>query len=206
LFALNDRIPLKVVCAKHEYAVISTNPEEIKVWERAKELEKTELEIGELVLEARKPYFYRKDLNRGQVAYLKQNGYVDVRCPTLARGRGFDFLCIQPLGKESLGHFILVNLILEEVQKYTDNAVQSHTVNPDVMFFHKGERYAFEVETGSHLGDKKELLKKIELLNKMDGIWYFVVTSWQLKKKYSKWGRTLTRNEVPELLEKIFVE
>jgi len=204
LFALNDRIPLKVVCAKHEYSIISTNPEELKLVDRKNARKKKESDLDVLVYGLKKSVFLKKGLSKDQIVFLKEHGFVEVRCPTLARGRGFDFLAEKPAGNESMHHFILVNLIYGEVKKYADKVVKSLTVQPDVMFFHKGKKYSFEVETGSKLKDKKALLKKIRLLNQLAGNWFFVVTNSKLKKEYSQYGATLTRTEVPKVIEKIF--
>ena len=54
--------------------------------------------------------------------------------------------------------------------------------------------------------DKKTLKEKVKLLNKNYDDWFFVVTKWEFKEKYSTLGKTYGRKEIPNTIKMIMGE
>ncbi|HLC79289.1 MAG TPA: ATP-binding protein [archaeon] len=206
LFAMNDRLPIKVIASETEHELITTNPQELLEKQKTRDAmleEKTQenLEIYKLS----KPFYEKNVLTELQTEFLKSQGYLEYRDPEFGEGRGKNFLVCKPPPNESLPHHFMVQLLKQEIKKHTDKVITLSTGGPDLQFWWKEKKYAIEVETGTVLEDHKErLLEKAALLAGQCQEWFFVVTNKALKPHYQNYGPTYTRTEVKEKLSPIF--
>ena len=143
----------------------------------------------------------KRDLTLLQVDILKRNGFHEVRDPGFSLGWGSTYLVRNATG-ESTKHFILWNLIYNEVAEYTTEVFYSLTKRPDVVFtLNDGRKVAVEVETTRK--SEKALKPKLRILKRFDD-WFFVVADRSDREHYSQFGTTLTRIEVPRKIALYF--
>ncbi len=101
-------------------------------------------------------------------------------------------------------HFILWNLIQDEVKKYTDNVTTNLTREPDIVFTSKdGKKVAIEVEATKK--SYNDLVPKLTVLEKYDE-WFFVLTNSLEQPHYEQFGPTFTRTKIPEKIRSYFQE
>jgi len=212
LFAMNDRMPTKIVASEKEYEIITTNPDELREKETKKKKNKQIEQSKEDVLKLRKNYYTRKGLNEQQTDYLKSKGYKEERLIGLEKGGGQIYLIKKSNdSNESIEHFFLTKLISEEIKKFTENVVEYSTFGPDVMFQieknGKFEWIAIEVETGKTLKKNPTALKEKTSTNNFHEHlkeWFFVLTDASLKNEYEKYHKTITRTEVKRKIREYF--
>ena len=214
LFAMNDRIPIKIVASEKEYEIITTNPDEIRKRESKKKKDKEDSLLREEVIKLKKNYYLRNDLSKEQIDYLKSKGYKEERlCGFDKAGAQIYLIKKHNESNESIEHYFMTKIIMDEVQKYTENVVEYSTFGPDVMFQvptkgqDKPEWYAIEVETGKTLKKNPSALdKKVRKNNSLEHLnkWFFVVTDANLKNDYQKYAETLTRTEVKTKIKQLF--
>lgn len=210
LFAMNDHIPLKVVPSPQEYELITTNPDEIrKREEKLKELGKPAPENFE-VYKMEKKFYLAKELTQIQIDFLIKNEYEEARLCGLD-SFSQNYLVKKPSSKESIEHAFMVQIIAEEIKKYTVNVTTNDSVGPDVVFsVDRGtnrEFYAFEVETGLQSRQITDLTAKVaqnKTENSKFAQWWFVVTDKTCKTDYERLHQTLTRIEVKEKISSLF--
>ncbi len=203
LFAMNDRIPIKVVASEKEYDIITTNPEDLKKRQVLREKISLEEDFNEEVYGLKKSYYQVNELNEKQIAFLKANGYKESRQLGLEPGGAHKYLIGMQPENEGTDHAFLVQLLYEEISKKTDKVMRYAVQKPDLVFVANEKRYAIEVETGKNLSDKNKMKEKSKKLKEFEqGL--FVVTDWKLKTKYKQYGKTLGRFEVKKELEKLF--
>ena len=203
LFAMNDRISLRVVASEKEYDIITTNPDELRRRELLGNEIKEESEIDAEVYQISKTYFREKDLNEKHIKFLKSQGFVECQQMGLEQGGRINYLILPTRENESIEHQFLVQLIYEELLKHTQMVQRYAVQKPDIVFSANGKRYAVEVETGTIIRDKEKFMNKLKLLKDYDE-WFFVVTDCKMKKLYAEYGETLTRVEVKEKIEELF--
>ena len=88
----------------------------------------------------------KRGLGEGYVDILLRHGYRQVRDPGFSQGMGTAYY-IKNLTGETDEHFILCNLMLDEIRKYTPRVEYSLTMLPDVAFgLDDGRWVAVEVE------------------------------------------------------------
>lgn len=204
LFAMNDHIPLRVVPSPSELELITTNPDEIRKREaKLKELGTTNKENLE-PYKLEKNFYLESELNEQQTSFLKSNGFVEAKlCGLESSPR--NYLVKKPSGNESVEHYFMCEVVAEEVRHYTKNVKTNSTVEADVVFeVEKNgvkECFAFEIETGSQLGNTSSLANKIELNNSKYAEWWFIVTNKDDKETYSCFHQTLKRTELKQILD-----
>jgi len=205
LMAYNNHIPLKVIASPREYELVTTKPADLIRMERRtpKKQEEPTQEPPKKKFSIDKRVQVKNDLTDVQVQILLQEGFKEVRDPGFIKGTGNVYLVKNNTG-ETESHFILWNLIYDEVKRYTDKVTYSLTKEPDVVFTSKGGRtIAVEVETARK--PELDLGLKLSVLQKYDE-WFFVVTSKDDKEYYEKYGPTLTRVTVQEKIRSYFLE
>jgi hypothetical protein len=139
----------------------------------------------------------KRELREEFVDLCKKLGYVEVRDPGFSQGRGTAYLVKNATG-ESNSHFILWNLIFDEVKRYTDKVEYNLTRGPDIVFTRdNGRRVAVEVEATKKTN--KQIMRKLEILKKYD-YWFFVVTKWENQEYYQNYGPTFTRTRIRDLI------
>ncbi len=197
----NEHSEIKVIASPEEHQFITTNADERLAKEREKANEiVTEFEPA---FDYSKGIFRRKDLTKEQVEDLLKHGYHLSAQIGLFGGRQEEYV-LKPRSNESLEHFFLIKMIEEYLKKHTASVQLFEMKEADIVFQHNGKTIAIEVETGKKYDkDRKYLAKKVQWLTKKYGEnWFFVVTDWSYKEKYTKLGTTYTRKEVPAVLKK----
>ncbi|MBU0460267.1 MAG: hypothetical protein KJ771_05660, partial [Nanoarchaeota archaeon] len=198
----NEHSEIKIIASQKEHEVITTNADE----KLAKEREKA----NEVVTEFEKPtvdygkgWFLKKKLNEGQIKELLKQGYVLSQQIGLYGGRKEEYL-LKPRYNESEEHFFVIKIIEEYIRKYTEKIELVVSSNADIIFEHEEKKVAIEVETGAKLRKNNPRIEnKVKLLDKNYGKdWFFVVTDWNVKEKYQKYGETFVRKEIPAILKK----
>lgn len=204
LFAMNDRIPLKVVFSEKEYDIITTNPDELRKREIQKKGISQESELNEEIYQLKKIHYKASELKPQHKKFLKKAGYTETRQASLTNAGACNYFILQKNENESIEHQFLVQLIYEELRKYTD-VVQRYAVQkPDLIFVANGKKIAFEIETGNVIRNATEFQEKTKLLNKEYSYWYFIVTHQKLKGAYAKHGKVLLRTQVKKKLKQLF--
>lgn len=211
LFAMNDHIPLKVVPSPEEYQLITTNPDELrKREEKLRELGATKENLGPYKLE--KNYYKKKDLNTDQTEFLTQRGFAEARLCSFEKTSQV-YLVKKPESSESIEHYFMVQIIADEIRKFTQSVATYSSFGPDVMFSAPNkenpeqlEWYAVEVETGTQLKTPLELQQKTNKNNYNQHLkeWWYVVTNKDNKKEYEKLHTTLARTEVEGKIKSLF--
>ncbi|MBU0470573.1 MAG: ATP-binding protein [Nanoarchaeota archaeon] len=198
----NEHSEIKIIASPEEHEVITTNADE----RLAKEREKA----NEVVTEYEKPtvdygkgWFRKKDLKKEEVEELLKHGYVLSQQIGLYGGRQEEYL-LKPRYNESEEHFFVIKIIEEYIRKYTEKIELLVSSNADIIFEYDNKKVAIEVETGAKLRKNNPRIEnKVKLLNKNYGKdWFFVVTDWNVKEKYQKYGETFVRKEIPAILKK----
>lgn len=157
--------------------------------------------VGHGRLDGDKKVYVRSELSLGYVDILYRNGFKKVRDPGFSQGKGTAYL-IKNLTGESDSHFILWNLIYDEVRRYTDRVEYSLTRLPDVSFgLDDGRWVAVEVEATPK--SEKELMPKLVVLGNYDD-YFFVVTNWDYLEHYQEYGPTYSRRSVRDKIASYF--
>lgn len=157
--------------------------------------------VGPVHLDLNRKTYRKVDITKEELHILVEFDYIS--CKTLdLDGRCFLFLC-KTQHTERPEHRILVDLICDELRKYTEDFQTYGSRWPDIVFTTPdGKRIAIEVETGTHLKDCT-IENKLKMLENFDGR-LFVVSKWELKSIYSYFGKTVTRTEVKRILSNYF--
>ncbi|MDD5110926.1 MAG: hypothetical protein PHG85_00105 [Candidatus Altiarchaeota archaeon] len=143
----------------------------------------------------------KSELNKVRLDILKSLGFHEVRDPGFSQGNGTAFLVRNETG-ESDAHFILWNIIYDEIRKYTPKVEYNLTRLPDVTFgLDEGRWIAVEVEATRK--SEKELMPKMVVLGNYAD-YFFVVTNWDNLEHYQEYGATFTRRTVQDKIASYF--
>ncbi len=210
LFAMNDHIPIRVIPSPQEYEIITTNPDEVNQREKTAAENKTGKNYSSNTGTG-KNYYRLKELLQTQTAMLREKGFLQERLVNLD-GRYEIFLVKRPESGESIGHFFMVNVIADEILKYTPNVSIYSDFGPDIVFAKNGkdgeQYYAMEIEIGS-AGNKTEDLEPMASRNNYSVKpkyveWWFVALDKGHKNEYGNIHKTITPAEIREKLAEIF--
>ncbi|MDO8428229.1 MAG: hypothetical protein Q7S92_03380, partial [Candidatus Diapherotrites archaeon] len=191
------------IASEKEYEIITTNPEELKAREKLKELQKKPVEKSCDLF--KRAYWKKNELSLEEADILQTAGWSEVRDAGFGEGQGNAYMVCNELANEGRNHFLLTELIYDEIQKYTGEVQRYGSTNPDIIFKVGEKRIAFEIETGDFPNASNEKKSaKLEQLRKLSKDWYFVVTHSHLKKEYLQYGKTLTRTEVVSKIKELF--
>ncbi|MEM2918558.1 MAG: ATP-binding protein [Candidatus Altiarchaeota archaeon] len=201
LIAENLRVPIFIQASKEEHRIITTKPDELieLVHEEKPPAVKKELELGFDLTQT----FHRKiKLLTEQIQTLEKLEFNEVRVETL-EGKSDLFIIKNETG-ESDEHFVLQNLIFEEVKNYTEKVSMHFTKLPDIIFEAKnGELVAIEIIASPTLKENVEKMEeKLEILKRYNH--YFYVVADPKLKKYESFGEILTRTQVPIKIKSFF--
>ena len=201
LIAGNSRIPIYIQASPEEHRIITTKPDELQELVRMSEGPEVEYE-AQVEFDITKPIHREVQLNYDELQTLKKMGFHEFKTETL-EGTNEMFL-IKNETDETDEHFVLQELILEELKKYTDRALVHHTTLPDITFeTPSGEITAIEVVADQNLEVCLEKMQeKLNVMKRYDS-YFFVVINPELKK-YDEFGEVLLRTQVPNKIQKIF--
>jgi len=201
----NEHQELEVTASPVEHELITTNPDElIKLTEKRKPKEsevKKESETADLDLS--KAVFSPKGLTALQINILNNHNYILKKFHDLESGpRPYYVKARHP---ESVDHTFLVEIIVDEIKKYTDKVQIFLTKRPDIIFENKaGQKIALEIETGKELAKHRDRTdEKFAGLKKQYGDrGYIVLTDKDKRDSYAKYKiKILLRKEMKEFLQ-----
>jgi type IV secretory pathway VirB4 component len=203
----DEHTELKVIASEEEYNIITTNPDElIKKQEQTKTANKVEQKKVIIKVDPEKGFYRKKDLSQEETDFLIRKGYAISSHCSIGCIRQEKFL-LKLDGREGKDHFFMVRAVEEYLRQSTDKVEVFETAKPDIVFeTPKSKKIAIEVETGTTLEKRKDLLqKKVEELNKEYGKnWFFLVTDNHYAYHYRKFGKTFTRKSVAKKLRNYF--
>ena len=205
-----QRIRLKIIADEFEYELVTTNPEELKktskILQEEQQAQKEAAKARMRKFDITKGFFRFSRLTNVQVDILKEAGYRKTRGPTLGSGAGVYYM-IKPSSavNQSDKHLITIKLIEEELRSYTKKVELYDVKLPDIIFtVDDGRRIAIEVESGSNLKKKKQILEeKLEILQAYDD-WFFVCDKKDLSA-YGRLGKAYNRGEIREKIKEYFI-
>ena len=202
LIAETTRVPIYVQASPEEHRIITTRPDELINRHEVKRLEGEDL-VKEF--DINKVVQRKEDLNDDQLQALGQRDFGEVRVKNLS-GESELYL-IKNETETTDEHFVMQQLIFNEVRRYTDKVLIHHTRLPDITFETRtGKLVAIEVE--ADVGLKKSIdnmQDKLPLMQKYDD-YFYVVSNPTLKRDYgSKFGDMLAREEVQQRIATYFV-
>jgi len=198
----NDHEEIEVIASPKEHEIISTNPNEAK--ENNEESKKVKEKDVTIDLDLDKGIYLANKLNDEEKNYLFNRGYEVGDFVGINKTRGERYLVKTMRG--SLMHSFLVYAVANEIRKKTKKVELFETKKPDIIFKARGKEIALEIETGTNFKKhKKRLAKKVEALNKeYKKRWFFVLTSTDYKKQYSKFGKVLLRKDINRFVRACF--
>ncbi|MFH1835807.1 MAG: ATP-binding protein [Methanobacteriota archaeon] len=203
LIAENTRIPIFIQASPEEYRLITTKPDEM-INRPTQIIEKPSGDAIQTEFDLSKKVQNKALLSDEQIIFLEKRGFEEVRVVTL-QGKSELFLIVNNSG-ETDDHFVLQQMIFEEVRSFTDQALIHHTKLPDVTFeAPDGRMIAIEVSAG--VGTKaavEEVKNKMKVLKKYD--YFFIISDdISLQRDYQqKLGEILPRTDVPEKISSFF--
>ncbi|HLC22699.1 MAG TPA: hypothetical protein VJJ79_02915, partial [Candidatus Nanoarchaeia archaeon] len=205
----NDHFELKVVASEEEHKLITTNPDELlkgqtvsKSTEQHTTKKETPKSANEIETEkqqqkvtinvdSEKGFYKHRDLNLDEIKYLLAKKYLIVEKKSIALGKVEKFL-LKPRFNESINHFFVTKDIAQYLEQHGIKVEMFATKKPDITFTLHGKKIAIEVETGTvYEKARKQLLEKVNELNKGYDVWFFVVTNRNYAQKYRKLGKTI---------------
>src|SRR3989338_6024936 len=199
LIISNEHTEIKIIASPEEHNVITTNADE----KLKKEIAKANDVVTEFkkTIDYSKGYFKASSLTTEEVDNLLKHEYHLSGHIGLFGGKMQDYV-LKPRYNESAEHFFVIKAIEEYVKKYVDKIELYETRDADIVFEVNGNRIAIEVETGSQKDSR--IVEKVQMLKMKYGTnWFFVVTDWQEKERYSKLGITCVRKEVPPKIHEL---
>ena len=203
LIAENTRIPIFIQASPEEYRLITSKPDDLigrpfEVIEKPEGVEvPTEFDLSKKVQ-------LKSMLSDDQIAFLEKREFDEVRILTL-EGKSELFLVVNDSG-ETDEHFIIQQLLLDEIKNYTDQVLIHHTKLPDVTFEGPdGRMVAIEVTAG--VGTKaavEDVKEKMKILKKYDE--YFIVSDdVTFQRDYTtQLGEIIPRTDLPGKIASYF--
>jgi sRNA-binding protein len=205
----DEHSEIKIVASELEHKQITTNADEIlannnkqanEKQEQTKPIQPTAETASQkpavrvvISVDTDKRFYRHRDLKLDDIKYLLAEGYKEYEFKGIL-GNKKELYLMKPNYNESPQHFFLVNDIAEYIKKFPCKVETFNTAKPDIVFEINKKKYAIEIETGKVIKDKKKFGEKVKSLKKNYGKkWFFVVTDWNLQKKYSKFGETYTK-------------
>ncbi len=149
--------------------------------------------------------FERYKLSEIEVKILLKEGYKQINEYCVYKQKIIPVL-VKSVLNHSATHTFLVWSTQKLLKKYNEitNVIEHETRDADLTFNLNGKKFAIEIETGTLLRKKKQLLEKIKFLDKTySDRWMIIVSNRNLIKKYNKFGNCTQRKQVCEKLEKM---
>lgn len=199
----DEHTELKVVASAEEHKLITTNADERLKFE-ASAVNPAFRKDVEIKLDLSSDVYRKADLSEDDVKYLIKNGYIEKQAVPIDAIRQEPFL-IKLKQHESAEHIFLVWEVANYIKKYTSEIKVTPTSVADIIIQTPKGEFAIEIETGSALAHNKQLLlEKVKELNeRFCSNWCFVATSKEIKKKYKKFGKVLTRYQITDFIKEL---
>jgi len=200
----NEHQELEVIASPVEHKLITTNPDELIEINEKKEIKpKVQKENEKADLDLSRVVFPAKGLSALQVNVLNNHGYVLKKFHNLESGP-YPYY-VKARHPESVDHTFLVEIIVDEIKKYTDKVDIYQTKKPDIIFTNKvGQKIALEVETGKSLKSNRAWTdeKFFNIQKKYGDRSYIILTTLNKFDSYTKYGiNILGRNQIKEFMK-----
>ncbi|MEK6868014.1 MAG: hypothetical protein AABX98_04275, partial [Nanoarchaeota archaeon] len=205
----NEHQELQVIASEQEHDLVTTNPDEMRRKTEKKEgivIEKEKIDVT-LDIEQDVHSAWDKSIEDGN--FLSNNGYVLGSFHSLTTKRQMSYF-VKQRHPESILHTFYVDLVYQEIKKYTEKVAKYRTEQPDVLFTNGGgEEIAIEIETGikAKYASKKEYLDEKFSQRKQqygDKCYIFLVTT-RIGKSYLRHGLPLLfRTQVKDWVQSQF--
>lgn len=203
LIAENTRIPIYIQASPDEYMLITTKPDDI--------IQKSQMDIVhpesvELKSEfdISKKLQLKSLLSDEQIMFLEKRDFEEVRVNTLGGSNELFFIMNET--QETDEHFVLQNLVYDDIKKYADQVLIHHTRLPDITFEStNGRMIAVEIIAG--IGAKRaveELRTKHNVLEKYDEYFIICDDATVLREIGDKYGETISRTDVQGRISSYF--
>lgn len=185
------------------HALITTKPSDVlKADKKTKTTKKTEIS-----LDLEKGIYEKNSLTDPEINYLLMNGF-EMHKDRLMGASGSKMYLLKLRHNESKEHAFLCWKIYELLKERFGNAKihLATTKGVDVsILFDDTRRIAFEVETGTNYDKKGDevLDQRFKQTRAEFDQLYIIVSEWQEKRRYSKYGTTITRDEIIPVIEHI---
>ena len=194
----NEHLELKVIASEAEHKVITTKADELIEYKK-KEPKKVKKKVS-ITVDPKANYFINSKVSKEEKSFLLKQRFKEVTYTSID-GKKRKHL-IKPRFNESDQHCLVTYDLYHHIKQFTDKTSLYITKKPDIVFSHKGKKFAIEVETGK-INNKKILKEKITALRKEYGTnWCIVVTSRNYLKHYRKYGKTCTKQTIVKFLQK----
>ncbi|MBU0591945.1 MAG: DUF87 domain-containing protein [Candidatus Micrarchaeota archaeon] len=184
------------------HGLITTNPKEFT---QKAEVEKTE-EKKPRRISLKKGLYLESDLTEKECNYLLSHGYV-LHKSRLEQSGGSSRYVLKIRHNESPEHAFLCQKTVELLKKNKAfRKIEMSTMGPgDVSAEIKGKRIAFEIETGENFRaySKEEHEEKFDRVRKSFDDFYIIVTDYDKKYKYEKFGNVITRTEIEATINQL---
>ncbi len=226
----DDHSEIKIIASGEEHKIITTNADELieqgktkakkpksRVKGKTKEptpenasstepderlTEPAEQEVS-IKVDEYKGFYRHKDLNLHEIKYLLAKKYQAIDRVSMVSEKNESFL-VKPRFNESINHCFVIHDIADYLETKGVKVKKFITKKPDLTFEINGEKYAIEVETGMTLAKaKKQVLEKVQLLNKNYDNWFFVVLDKNMVKKYRQFGKVIDRRYLKGRIQKM---
>lgn len=204
LIAENTRIPIFIQASPEEYRLITSKPDDLLGRPMMEMIEKPDGEPVQTEFDLSKKVQLKSLLSDEQITFLENRGFEELRVVTL-EGKSELYLIVNDSG-ETDEHFVMQQLIFDEIKSFTDQVLLHHTKLPDVTFeTPDGRMVAIEVSAG--VGTKaavEDIKEKMTIMKKYDE---FLVVSDDvtLQRDYGpKFGEILPRTEIAEKIASYF--
>lgn len=195
----DDHSKIKIISSPEEHKIITTNADEILVSDQNKPVGKN----VKIRIDSSKGIFKYNKLSSDEKKYLEEVGYKASDHKSILTNKKEKYM-LRPCSNESANHFFVIQDIKLFLEKKGIKVETFNTKKPDLVFEHKGKTYAIEVETGKKIEkDRKQIVNKVEELNKNYKNWFFVVLNTANVSLYRKFGHTIDARYLKEKLKSV---
>jgi hypothetical protein len=201
LLAENCRVPIYIQASPEEHRIITTKPDEMKNMVRDPTSPDVEREV-KAELDITKPFHRGSQISYEAIQTMLKVGFAEYKAENLEGGH--ETFLVRNETNEPDDHFILQQLITDEVKKYTNRVLLHYTTLPDITFeTASGEIIAIEVVTDPDMGTAlSKIEKKMSMLKRYNS-YFFVVNNPELAK-HEELGEVIVRSRVPTKIRNFF--
>lgn len=201
LIAENTRIPIYIQASPEEHRLITTKPDELRQLVRESQGPEVMQEV-KMEFDMTKPFHHGNQLSYEEIQMLIKVGFTETKAETL-EGVHEVFL-IRNETNETDEHFILQQIIREEIKKYTDRVLLHYKTLPDITFeTPRGDLVAVEIIADDDIATSlNKMEEKLSILKRYNQ-YFFVVANPDLKK-HEEFGEIILRTNVPNKIRNIF--
>jgi len=195
------RVPIEIKASPEEHKLITTKPDELLEMVHKTKGPEVDREMAP-ELDIKKVVQEKTAFTNEQIKTLIDIGFNEIRVSDL-EGTGKLYM-IKNETEDTDEHFVIQNLVRNEIKKYTDKALVHHTKMPDLTFESSdGKIVAVEIVADISLKRNIEAIEeKINILRKYDD--YFFIVGDPKLVKYESFGEILTRTQVPAKIKSYF--